>query len=77
MAELGGDENKKCFLANFNTLQAKKTDAEREAVQLPYQRKGRTMKFIPEWKKEFKRLEDTANGMTCNICKSFEKEALS
>ena len=30
-------------------------------------------KFIPEWKKEFKWLEDTANGMTCNICKSFEK----
>ena len=30
-------------------------------------------KFIPEWKKEFKWLEDTANWMTCNICKSFEK----
>ena len=30
-------------------------------------------KFIPEWKKEFKWLEDTANGVTCNVCKSFEE----
>ena len=30
-------------------------------------------KFIPVWKKEFKWLEDTANGITCNICKSSQK----
>ena len=45
MGELGSDENEKCFLVNFNTLQAppkikNKTDAEKEAVRLQYQRTG-------------------------------------
>ena len=65
MAELGSDGNKKSFLANFNTLQAlpkkkKKTDAKKGTVRLPYQRTGPVRKFIPEWKKEFKWLEDNS-----------------
>ena len=76
MAELGGDKNKKSFLANFNTLQAppkkRKLKLKKKRFRLPYQRTGCVLKFIPEWKKEFKWLKDTANGMTCNICKSFE-----
>ena len=68
----------KHFLAIFNTQQAplkkkKKIDAEQEAEWLSYELTGHVRKFIPEWKKEFKWLRYTANGMTCNICKSFEK----
>ena len=34
---------------------------------------GCVRKFFPEWKKEFKWLVISANGMTGRICKSFEK----
>ena len=68
MAELGSDENKKPFLANFNTLQAmpkkkkKKTDAEKEAVRLSYKRTGRVRNFIQNGRKNFRGLKTQQTG---------------
>ena len=58
------------------TLTKKKTDVEKEAVQLNYKQTGRARKFLPSKMTRLvdsqKRLEDNANGTTCNICKPFE-----
>ena len=78
MAELGSYENQeKRFLANFNILQAPPKKKRKQMMKkkwFDYLMSGHVRKFISVWKKkEFKWLEDTANGMHCNIRKSFQK----